>query len=141
MSHHQDPLLDELQLRDELLLLNLQLLECGSRGGVGRRHLALFAAVVVRGRCLSSRSRSGLHHVRLLQQVDLQLLLELLHELLQLFAARFCQLERKLVISQNTLEQTSMHLNLNLHRLKIVTLFSGKLASTILQVLPYFPQE
>ena len=54
-------------MRDELLLLHLELLH-------GR--LAL-------GSCLLP----GLHQVRLLQQVDLELLLKLVHHLLKLFSS------------------------------------------------------
>lgn len=86
-THHQDPLLNQLKLRDELLLLQLQLLQ-GRRGG-GGGDLGLVRVAVGPG----GRGRGcGLHHMRLLQEIDLKLLLELMHQLFQLFPTRFGQL-------------------------------------------------
>ena len=86
-SHHEHALLHELDLRDELLLLHLQLLQRGGRGGggdlsLGRPHRA-------------RRLLAHLHHVRLLEEVDLELLLQLVHHLLQLFPPGLRQLETK----------------------------------------------
>jgi hypothetical protein len=76
-TYHEDPLLHDLQLRDELLLLDLQLLQRGR----GRRRRDLVLRLLAR-----------LHHVRLLKEVDLKLLLNLLHQLLKLLAAGLGQL-------------------------------------------------
>ena len=83
-SHHEHALLHELDLRDELLLLHLQLLQRGGRGGGG--DLALRRPDGAR------RLLAHLHHVRLLQQVDLELLLQLVHHLLQLLPPGLRQL-------------------------------------------------
>jgi len=65
-----------LQLRNELLLLHLQLLQSRVFAPAG---LVAFAV-------------GSLHHVSLLEQIDLQLLLKMMHELLQLLSAGLRQL-------------------------------------------------
>jgi len=67
---HQELVLDNSQLLHELLLLHRELL---------KRHRGLFLV-------------SALQKVRLLDQVELQLLLELLQHLLELLAAQLSEL-------------------------------------------------
>ena len=90
-SHHEHPLLDELDLGDELLLLHLELLQ--RRGGGGGGDLPLRRPHGAR------RLLAHLHHVRLLEEVDLELLLQLVHHLLQLLPPGLRQLETKVVKS------------------------------------------
>lgn len=77
--YHEKSLLHQLELWDQLLLLYLQLLHS----------LAWFSTILA---TIFRIAGIGLHEMSLLQEIDLQLLLKLMHQLFQLFASCISQL-------------------------------------------------
>ena len=78
ITYHEKSLLHKLELRDKLLLLYLQLLHS----------LTGFISLIT----LACHVGVRLHKMCLLQKIDLQLFLKLLHQLFQLFASCICHL-------------------------------------------------